>query len=114
MQIHGTCTWTASGVAGQRAGYKIFLGDIPPHTRREQLLDWMYNDPAIASDFRNHMVDMTVTGGSATGAMKAIIVMDSEASAMNLYEGMHRWWAPCPASVQSRGWRWLSIRFIDA
>ena len=110
---HGICKFLPRGKGSKYAGYKIFLGDLPPYVNNGDIVDWMASDPAFPADFRDDLVDLTVSGGSSSGAQKAIFVWRTEAAARAAYAALHRWWAPCPRSVEQRMWRWFGIRYIS-
>ena len=77
------------------------------------------NDPALGvaaldgQAILPHLLDMTVSGGARSGLMKAILVFDNPEACRAAYHAFYRWWAPFPTRLESRGWRWLSVRHIS-
>ena len=110
---HGTPTWLPAGVGGQRPGWRVFVGDLAPHVDQARLRAWIQNDQALGSASLGSVVDLSVSGGAASGARKCILTLDSEAAARAFYRAIFRWWSPCPAHVEARGWRWLSVRYME-
>ena len=116
VDYHGQAPkWLAKGKGGQRAGYRVVVGDIPAWTEREKFLSWLYEDPLLGSGMRDHLTDLTVhTSSRATSGMaQAFITVDSEDWAYKFYNAIWRWWAQCPVQFAGKGWRWFSLRFMQ-
>ena len=111
-------TFTPRGIASHQQGFKVFVGDLPTWVTASDFREWMQNDPAFGvaaldgQAIMPHLVDMTVSGGARSGLTKAILVFDNPLACRAAFHALFRWWAPCPTRLESRGWRWLAVRYI--
>ena len=103
-------TFTAGGMGARMSGYKLFIGDLPPHATVDEIVGWLRDDPALGQQWMVDLLDVSVSGGASSGACKAILVMASAEACRTAYHAIWRGWAACPKSVEAREWRWFAVR----
>jgi hypothetical protein len=96
-------------------GYKLWIGDMPGDTTEGRLLQWLRNDPGIDfSVIGPHIVDITTSNKGHSGLARAIVTFRDMTAALYCADKVFCWWGPTPVSVQSRGWRHFSVRFMSS
>lgn len=97
-----------------RVGFKVFVGDLPAHTQARAVLEWAARDSALGQAWAQS-ADLHVhcTARSASGSVGAICTVATAQAAYDLYNAAWLWWARVPEAIESRGWRWLQVRFFN-
>ena len=97
---------------GKFPGYKIFIGDLPGDTTVGMFGQRVMADPQVAA-VSEDIIDISVSGGAASGLLKCILTCRSAASCAEVYAAVWRWWAPVSPDIEPRGWRWLQVRYME-
>ena len=121
----GQCLWTGPHhgghapppgqpryLPGKFPGYKIFIGDLPGDTTVGMFGQWVMADPQVAA-VSEDIIDISVSGGAASGLLKCILTCRSAASCREVYEAVWRWWAPVSPDIEPRGWHWLQVHYME-
>ena len=98
---------------GQTPGYKLFVGDLPASLDDATFRQWLRTDPALADSLPD-ILDSSVSGGARSGLRKAIITFRSAESLLRAHAAIWKWWAPVPAHIEPKGWRWFGVRVMTA
>ena len=90
-------------------------GDIDNYCREADLRRWCVDDPLLGQDFmEEHCLDLSVSVQSQSGAAQVTTTWRSADAANRFYEVVHRWFFAVPDSLDSRGWRWVSLRHFES
>ena len=95
---------------GQLSGAKLFVGDVTPHTLKDDYWATMENDARMGQDVCDSVRGFSMSSAIQSRLQCANNTVGSEHHCRAALYACGCWWAPCPARCESCGRQWLEVR----